>query len=175
MVSSLFIIPACASPPREATSAEISRAKEALGPFKKELMAALTGALREGGSEKAITVCQVKAPEIAAAASTDGVEIGRTSHRLRNPENAPEPWMEDLLKEYISNPEDLEPRATPLDDGRIGYVEPIRVKALCLGCHGEEIDESLRERLRDLYPEDRATGFKRGDFRGLFWVKLRRE
>ena len=57
-----------------------------------------------------------------------------------------------------------------LADGALGYVEPIRIEALCLNCHGETLTEPVQARLAELYPEDRATGFADGDLRGLFWA-----
>ena len=62
-----------------------------------------------------------------------------------------------------------------MSDGRVGYVEPIHLLPMCLVCHGESIDASLADRIREKYPDDRATGFREGEFRGLFWVKLREE
>jgi len=148
------------------------RARAALAPFKKDLAEALGAALREGGPVQAIEVCRLEAPRIAAATARDGIEIGRTSHRLRNPENAPPPWTEPLLREYVANPADEAPRVVRIDAGHVGYVEPIRVKPLCLGCHGEQVAAPVQDRLRELYPGDRATGFRENEFRGLFWVKL---
>ena len=54
--------------------------------------------------------------------------------------------------------------------GRLGYLEPIYLQAMCLQCHGSDLGSGVRERLAELYPEDRATGFAEGDFRGMFWV-----
>lgn len=150
----------------------VARARDALGPFRTELFRALTTAMRDGGPEEALVVCRVRAGEIAASASSETVEVGRTSHRLRNPQNAPAPWMEPLLREYEANPADRTPRAVRLDDRHVGYVEPIHVQSMCLTCHGEELDPALEERLQELYPQDQATGFRENDFRGLFWVKL---
>lgn len=150
------------------------RARAALAPFKKDLSEALGAALREGGPVQAIEVCRLEAPRIAAAAAKDGIEVGRTSHRLRNPENAPPPWTEPLLREYVANPADETPSVVRIDAEHVGYVEPIRVKPLCLGCHGEQVADPVQDRLREIYPEDRATGFRENDFRGLFWVKLPR-
>jgi hypothetical protein len=154
------------------SDSDMDRAARALGPLKKELRSALIGALKEGGPERAIEVCQLRAPEIARLTSTGGAFVGRTSHRLRNPENAPEPWMSALLEEYLANPDDGEPRAVRLGSGGIGYVEPIRMKGVCMKCHGDRVDPGVKARLQALYPEDQATGFKRGELRGIFWVKL---
>jgi hypothetical protein len=151
---------------------DMARAAGALEPLKRELRSALLGALREGGAKRAIEVCQLRAPEIARLTSTGGALLGRTSHRVRNPANAPEAWMSVFLDEYLANPDDNEPRAVRLASGDIGYVEPIRMKGLCMQCHGDRIKPDVKARLRALYPEDQATGFKKGELRGMFWVKL---
>ncbi len=168
----ILILYSCSGDEPGVPDAAVARAREALAPFKKELKGALVTALEEGGPENAIQVCRLEAPKIAAAIALEGVEIGRTSHRLRNPENAPAPWMEPFLAEYGANPSDSAPRAVRLDSQHIGYVEPIHVKPMCLTCHGDAISAPVQERLRALYPDDRATGFQADDFRGLFWVKL---
>lgn len=152
--------------------ADLARAHEALGPFQRELMGALSKAMADGGPEAAIDVCRTEAPAIAAAAGGADIEIGRTSHRLRNPANAPRPWMEPLLAAYVADPANAKPRAVRLGKDRIGYVEPIRVKGMCLSCHGENVSASILERVRAHYPEDAATGFADGDLRGMFWVEL---
>jgi hypothetical protein len=155
------------------SESEMARAAGALEPLKKELRKALKGALKEGGPEQAIEVCQLRAPEIARLTSTGGAVLGRTSHRVRNPENAPEAWMSVFLEEYLADPSDDEPRAVRLASGDIGYVEPIRMKGICMQCHGDRIKPRVNARLQALYPEDEATGFKKGELRGMFWVKLR--
>ena len=73
-------------PPGDAQAAE--QAAAALKPFKQKLMQALTDGLQQG-PVAAIDKCQLEAPMIAAALSQDGIRVGRSSHRLRNPGNAP--------------------------------------------------------------------------------------
>lgn len=153
-------------------AAWLARGAEAVGPLKRELLAALQDALARGGPEHAIDVCRLRAPEIAAQAARPGVRVGRTSDRLRNPANAPAAWMQPLLDAYRADPQDRAPRVVRLGEGRIGYVEPLYVQPLCLACHGESLAPALRERLRERYPEDRATGYRAGDFRGLAWAEL---
>ena len=163
---------ACTEPEPESVSlTDIERAQNALQPFKDQMVAALVESL-EGGPMNTIHVCREKAPQIAAALSVDGVEMGRTSHRLRNPANAPQPWVEPLMRAYVDDPELSEPRAVLLDDSRFGYVEPIRTINLCINCHGPAVEEELLAEIRTLYPEDQATGFRVGDLRGLFWVTM---
>lgn len=152
----------------------VAEARAALTPLKTELMGKLAAALKEGGPVHAIEVCRLEAPAIAAdAGEKSGIELGRTSHKLRNPTNAPRPWVKPILDELVASPP--EPgsfRTVSLEDGRLGYLEPIFVNPLCLQCHGEEIAPKVRTALREKYPEDQATGFAPGAFRGLFWAEV---
>jgi hypothetical protein len=156
----------------EGDAAWLARGEAAVAPLKRELKAALEEALARGGPEAAIDVCRLRAPELAARASSSLVRVGRTSDRLRNPANAPAPWMEPLLAAYRSAPEDRAPRIVHLPGGGVGYAEPIVVQPLCLACHGEALAPALRERLAERYRSDRATGYRVGDFRGLVYAEF---
>jgi hypothetical protein len=150
----------------------LARGAAAVAPLKRELLTALQDALARDGPEDAIDVCRLRAPEIAARASGPEVRVGRTSDRLRNPANAPAPWMRPLLEAYRSDPQDRSPRVVHLPDGRVGYAEPIVVQPLCLACHGEALAPALRARLAERYPEDRATGYRAGELRGLVYAEF---
>jgi hypothetical protein len=145
------------------------QAAAALLPFKQQLMQALQRGLEQGPAQ-AIDVCRLEAPAIAAA-SVDGVEIGRSSFRLRNPTNAPTVWQQVGLRHYLQS-EDREPMLINLEDGRVGYMEPIVMAPMCLACHGSELSVEVRDALAVHYPADQATGFAAGDLRGIFWVTL---
>ena len=97
--------------------------------------------------------------------------MGRASHKLRNPANTAPDWVEPVLEDYLAGSA-VEPRTVSLGDGQAGYVEPIRMKGLCLACHGSDIQPAVRERIAELYPADQATGFAEGDLRGVFWVRF---
>jgi len=148
-----------------------ARGAELLKPFKKELMHALQASIESGGPLEAMTVCNLEAPMIAESNSTEGVRVGRSSHKLRNPTNAPSAWVKPVLDAYVSDPEQRKPRTIELGDNRLGYIEPIYVKPMCLPCHGREISEDVAAKLAELYPDDAATGFAAGEFRGVFWVE----
>ena len=167
-------VPEAASRPAE--SERPVAAAEAVARFRGELGAALREAL-ERGPEAAIEACRDEAPRIArSVATSSGIPVGRTSHRLRNPENAPEDWMLPLLEHYRGREAaagsfrtvELGPRGT-------GYVEPIYLQPLCATCHGENIAPALREKIGADYPADEATGFRVGELRGLFWAVAPRD
>ena len=163
---------ACKQEPATVSAADRERARAALAPFKEQLVEALTGQLGEGGPENAIRICRERAPEIAAELSVNGVRMGRTSHKTRNPANAPEAWVEPLLAAYLEEPTNPKPRAVRLDETTFGYVEPIYVVHFCLSCHGPRVEPALLEEIQSLYPDDQATGFRADDLRGLFWVTM---
>ncbi|MDH5456780.1 MAG: DUF3365 domain-containing protein [Gammaproteobacteria bacterium] len=144
---------------------------ELLVPFKTNLKVALVEGM-ESGPIEAINACKVEAPRIAAGLSVDGVVMGRSSHKLRNPANATPDWLAPILRGFADGSKELMPVAMALDDGRMGYAEPIIVQPMCLTCHGENLQPEMVALLAESYPEDQATGFKAGDFRGVFWVEF---
>lgn len=147
------------------------RAAEVVTPFKQKLMATLGAALKESPVH-AIDVCQLEAPMIAAALNQDGIRIGRSSHRLRNPGNAPSPWQEAAITHYLNNPDDRAPQVYHLDNEHVGYAEPIIAMPMCLACHGSELSPEVQAALAEKYPQDQATGFADGELRGIFWVEM---
>jgi hypothetical protein len=135
-----------------------------------ELMGELSAALDEGGPAAGITVCREKAPMVAAHVSDlYGIEIGRTSHKLRNPVNLAPAWAEPFVAAL-----DEDPTYVAGPDGELGALLPIRLKAECQMCHGPEemIDDEVMAAINESYPQDQATGFAEGDLRGWFWVEV---
>lgn len=147
-----------------------NRGAELLLPFKQQLKQALLDGLAEG-PDTAVAACKIEAPRIAAELSVDGVALGRSSHKLRNPGNAGPDWVAPILDAYVATTSELAPQSVSLREGRTGYVEPILVQPLCLSCHGDVQDPALLERIKADYPQDRATGFALGELRGVFWVE----
>lgn len=154
-----------------APTAEV-RARAVLAPVKSNLKTALTQALADGGPEPAIEACAVEAPRLMAAASKDGVHVGRAAARRRNPDNRVPAWATASFDELARAPSEDASRTVKLPDGRTGYVEAIMTKPLCLTCHGDSVAPAVRARIAARYPADEATGFHEGDLRGVFWVEL---
>jgi hypothetical protein len=162
-------------PPRAQGEGEamlIEQGRMLIAPFKQALMAELKAALKQG-PEHAVIVCQERAPQIASRLSSQSVQIGRTSPKLRSPSNAPTAWVTPYLEAYQKSPSEATPNALLLQGGWAGYVEPIFVAEMCLPCHGERLDKDVAAILDALYPGDKARGFKAGDFRGVFWAEFR--
>jgi hypothetical protein len=49
-------------------------------------------------------------------------------------------------------------------------MKAIPTGALCLQCHGLDIAPPVAEKIAELYPYDKATGYREGDIRGAFVV-----
>jgi hypothetical protein len=149
----------------------VSKGAELIAPFKTDLKTALISGM-EGGPANAIAVCKTEAPHIARERSVDGVVMGRSSHKLRNHENVAPEWVTPILDTFASNGKALSPTGVDLGGGRYGYVEPIMTQPLCLSCHGSSLHPDIAAKIGELYPDDEATGFSEGDFRGVFWVEF---
>ena len=134
------------------------------------LLGELTKSMGENGPAKSISVCKTRAPEIAAAIGEEsGVRIGRTSIKLRKPENRPPEWAVSFVTDQIENEVEVE-----LPENGLGVLLPIRLKATCTLCHGtdNQVTPEVNAAIASIYPEDQATGFAEGDLRGYFWVEV---
>jgi hypothetical protein len=101
-------------------------------------------------------------------------EFGRTSHKIRNTENAPQPWMEQYLKEFEGKKKGEIKKSFivhKLTDSKRVYLEPLYVEAKCLLCHGEKVSKNISDKIHELYPNDKASGFELDEFRGFIWIK----
>lgn len=152
------------------------RAVQGFRALAKTLQGRLGEAMGQGGPVQAISVCQVEAPKLTAAVSEEkGMVLGRTSTRLRNPANAPRAWVRPYLETWAGRPAAEAPvEVVDLGDGRLGVISPIPAGGLCLTCHGTALTPALQSALKEAYPHDRATGFRAGDLRGVFWAELSR-
>lgn len=137
----------------------------------------LVSAVEEGGAENAVTVCNEKAPSVTAEVphSVD-VGIGRTSLKLRNPDNAPNAWEQDILKKFEQGKADgIDPKTLEhgeIVDGEFRYMKAIPTAGVCMTCHGSDVDEDLYNQIKMLYPDDAAIGYEEGSIRGAFTVTL---
>jgi hypothetical protein len=141
------------------------RARAAVGT---RLVSGLVGAM-EGGPANAIAFCNTAAPGLHSEGLPEGVRLGRTSHALRNPDNAPPEWAEAHVES--KSPVPLLARNP---DGRIGELTPINTAGICVTCHGpaNTLAPEVTASLAELYPEDQATGFVEGGLRGWFWIEV---
>jgi len=166
----VLLVAFCASGMASTQETRLARGAELLAPLKKNLKLALMTGMQDGPLN-AISVCKDQAPAIAESLSVDGIQIGRTSHRLRNPANSAPAWVDPVLRTYLEEESNRTSRVVSLANNREGYVEPITIKPLCLACHGETLAPDVAAQIEMMYPGDEATGFKVDELRGVYWAE----
>jgi hypothetical protein len=162
----------------EDTAALDAEARQIVGGFFSALKGELVAALEAGGPTQAIGVCNERAPVLAnEAAAGSGWAVGRTSLKLRNPDNAPDAWETAVLRNFEArraageDAQKIEFSAVVEQQGKrtFRYMKAIpTAEKPCLACHGKELAPQVAEKIAALYPNDQATGYAAGELRGAF-------
>ena len=135
----------------------------------------LVNAIKNKGLVGAVEQCNIEAPIISQNLSTKNLKVSRIANKNRNPENKATPEQEQVLKFFeqeISlgkSPKKLYKVVETQDS--IQYLKPIVTGKVCLACHGSNVSGELKAKIKKLYPNDLATGFKEGSLRGAFLVE----
>jgi len=139
-------------------------------------------AMAGGGVPGALRFCSVEAmPLTDAAGEASNVGIRRFSHRPRNPANAADAvqggkiagWQAAIAAGGTPGPDVEAAGSTVVFRAPIVLNNP-----LCLQCHGEpgrDIASDNLTLIRSLYPADQAVGFRLGDIRGGWEIRLDRK
>ncbi len=136
-------------------------------------------ALLNGGAQNAINYCHLYADVITDSLSTlYDVKVSRVTDRNRNPDNAVTDLDLLILTGYLNQlaeGRDVQPHLEVNREDTI-YYSPIMIQnPMCLICHGEpgiNIQNPDYDIIRSIYPDDRATGYKLNDLRGLWKVEF---
>lgn len=160
----------------------IGEARKVAGSVPPKLLAVLTEEIGKNGPEGAILVCRDKAPQLAKAASDEtGWSVRRVSLRNRNPRAVPDGWERAALEDFDRRAASGE-SATTLEKAEIvteggkqsyRYMRALPTQPLCLNCHGapEQLTPAVLEKLKALYPDDKAVGYRPGDIRGAITIR----
>jgi hypothetical protein len=147
-----------------------------------KLLAVLTEEIGKSGPDGAILVCRDKAPQLAKAASDEtGWNVRRVSLKNRNPRAVPDAWERAALEDFDrraaagESPATLEKAEIVTENGTQSYryMRALPVQPLCLNCHGlpEQLTPAVKEKLKALYPDDRAIGYRPGEIRGAMTIR----
>jgi hypothetical protein len=177
--------PAAVVEPVAAAPDAQARAQAAMAAFSGRLRSELGQAIQRDGALGAIDFCKVEAPRIAdQVMAGHGVRLGRVAvpGRHRNPGNVADGWQALALADFqaaVAAGGAPEAQVLAVRDGLPAGVElrvarGIRVEPACLLCHGTTVAPELAARIRQRYPDDRATGFSEGDLRGAIWAEVTR-
>lgn len=164
------------------TDAYLDESRKTAKNFMQTLGGTLKRQIKTGGVESAIPVCKEIAPAIADKFSQDGQLVKRVSTKARNTQQGtPDEWELSALKSF-EQASKTDTTLTQLEKADITkengvsyyrYAKGIRVKPVCLNCHGseEDIKPNVKAVLAKHYPNDIATGYQLGDLRGAISIK----
>jgi hypothetical protein len=147
-----------------------------------KLLAVLLGAIQKSGPADAIGVCKDEAPRMARAASEQtGWQVRRVSLGNRNPMAVPDAWERKALEAFDrsqaagTDPSKLERWEVVTENGQPvrRYMRALPTQPLCVQCHGtsDKLGAGVAERLAQLYPNDRGTGYGVGQIRGAMTLR----
>lgn len=140
----------------------------------KVLSSNLQNAMAEGGIENALSYCNVNAMPLTDSLSKHyNVVIKRVSDKSRNPLNSPTENEQKIIDNYLASTENRKPVLEQNENGKTTFYAPIVTKALCLNCHGivgKTLLPENNEKIKVLYPEDKAVGYNEGDLRGMWSI-----
>ena len=174
----------CATGPTvEEQAAMAADARKASAALIQSLGGELKAAMGEKGPTGAVSICKERAPRIAAEVSRQfNFDVNRVSPKNRNPAAIPDAWEAEAqagLEKRLAageKPETLDTwQVVTTSTGRqFRYARALPVQPVCLICHGDPaaMSDDLKARLAAEYPQDRATGYRPGNVRGI--VSIRR-
>lgn len=141
----------------------------------------LMGAIKKNGTENAVTFCNTKAyPLTDSMATFHNVRIKRVSDKPRNPKNAAnktELTHITTFKNALASGEEVKPIVE--EQGKaIRFYAPIKTNEMCLQCHGKtdgQITVKVKDKLKKLYPNDKAIEYGTNEIRGIWSIEFDKE
>lgn len=159
-----------------------AQARSAVAGLAEKLKALLGEELAKGGFEGAVHACSTSAQKVTREfAAQSGVDIRRVTLKHRNPANAPDAWertqleqWETALKSGKSLPDEVFAQVDVNGVKTHRLMKPIVIQGMCLSCHGSaaQIPDPVKMQIARSYSKDLATGYKTGELRGAFSVKI---
>ena len=178
LAAALVAAPALGADPTVDERADAARA--AGTQLFEALKKVVTEAAQADGAAAAIKVCNMKALPVSAKISEEtGMDVGRTSLKIRNPKNTPDAWERKVLEDFEARKAKGEELAdmefyevVASDNGEeFRYMKAIALGGVCFNCHGTAIRPKVKARLDELYPDDQARGFLPGSLRGALTIR----
>ena len=178
--SPAFAEPARATPLEEVPASlapAVAKGTAALDALQDRIFKRLHAMMQHAGPVGSVELCRTEAPRAAKeVAAAHGVEIGRTSFRVRNRSNLPRPWAASAVAAAAGKKAaDVKPAVFDLGD-RLGMLRPIATMPACSRCHGpaDAIAPEVKAEIARNYPQDQGTGFAPGDVRGFVWTEVKK-
>jgi hypothetical protein len=168
----------------EELNSAVETGKKVASTLVKKLGSNLKKHMKSGGPSAALRFCSENAfplTQDVSDASGNGITVKRISLKFRNPANAPETDAEKSVLESLQTlqengvilPEYLIEKS---DEDTYKFYKPLSInKGVCLKCHGDlSKTPKLASEISTIYPEDKATGYRKGDLRGAIVVTIKK-
>lgn len=155
----------------------LNKGNEVASALLQKLGSELKGKMQSSGPMGALDFCSQNAliltEEVAKNSQTS---IKRISINNRNPLNKANDNETTLLTEWSKLSKNGQPLPSHsivnLSENSSIYYKPIIINnETCLKCHGN-VESDLAKAIAVAYPEDKATGYKMGDLRGMIAVTI---
>lgn len=136
----------------------------------------LNKAIEEKGVLHALEFCNEQAlPLTQKMEKEHNAVIKRVSDRNRNPGNTAnneELYYIESFRKQIAEGEDPEPVLVS-SEGKTRFYYPIITNKMCLQCHGkpEEMQPEVLQKIKLLYPRDKALGYSENEVRGIWSIQ----
>jgi len=165
------------------TNKEIKQeAKSAIVQMGKTLKTHMKKNMKAGGPIKAAKFCSQKASMLAAEVNKsykNGVSVKRISLKYRNQANKPTAdetkVLEQIQADFVAGKKVPKMIIKEISKNSYKVYKPLFIKKdICLACHGDVKTRDLEayKLIKAKYPNDKAIGYKKGDFRGAFVVTI---
>jgi len=131
---------------------------------------------------KAANFCSERAKDVAKKAMADfpeNIKVRRTAIKYRNPNNKPDELdlkvMNQLKESMKIEKTKVKPVVIKADNNTTRVYVPLIVEKACTKCHGDvkTMNPEVVKIIKEKYPEDKAVGFKVGDFRGVAVAEIK--
>ena len=154
----------------------LNEAKDLLKETAKQYKNTLIQGLQHNNLIKALKYCNKEVEQLVSKDNEKGFAIKRVSLRPRNKNNYPNLYEKEILEKFnklslIDNKDLVLEHSDIIKDennNKFVYVKAIRIKEVCLNCHGSNINDDLKKEIQKLYPDDKAINYKLNDIRGAF-------
>lgn len=139
-------------------------------------------AMKAGGPVYAVDFCNIQAvPLMDSVSKANHVKVERMTDKNRNSNNTLKTENDLSAWDKFKNTFAKSKKPVPFvveENQTLVYYKPIAIgMPTCLKCHGapnQDIDVATAEKIKEKYPDDLATNYKMGDFRGMWKVTLDR-
>ena len=143
-----------------------------------ELGKNLMGQIQKNGVIAALDFCNIEAMPITDSMATyHKAFIKRVTDKTRNPKNQANPaeltYLE-TFKSQVAAGEEIKPIVVTMGED-VKFYAPITTNSMCLKCHGtpeKELETLTLNKIKELYPNDKATGYAENEVRGMWSINF---